>query len=103
MSEESRSLVQAQDRWKAAEEDRDPEMLLSLIVKTHMSASTGLPQVDQRRARQAYSSLVQGEHELLPDFKERFDFALKTLEATGQAIPEQEAQAADFLGSYNWT
>ena len=72
--------------------------LIKVIEETHLTSATGLPEVDKRRARLHYNNLRQYEKETLPEFKERFDFALKTLETTGETLPSQEAQAADFIG-----
>lgn len=47
----------------------------------HLTSSSGLPELDKR------------DRETLPEFKERFDFALVALETTGEGIPSQEAQA----------
>ena len=97
MAEESRALVESSEGWNDIESARDIVKLIELIGKTHLSSATGLPEIDKRRARAHYNSIRQGDKETLPEFKERFDFALKTLTATGETAPSDAAQAADFL------
>lgn len=97
MAEESRALVESSEGWKEIESGRDIVKLIELIEKTHLSSATGLPEIDKRRARAHYNSIRQGDKETLPEFKERFDFAIKTLTATGETAPTDAALAADFL------
>ena len=97
MSEESRAIVQSNEKWSEIESARDVVRLMDLLEKSHMSSGTGLPEIDKRRARASYNNLRQGDKESLPDFKERYDFAIKALVATGETAPSDAAQAADFL------
>ena len=90
-------LVESSEGWKEIESGRDILKLDELIEKTHLSSATGLPEIDKRRARGHCNSIRQGDKETLPEFKDRFDFAIKTLTATGETAPTDATLAADFL------
>jgi len=71
------------------------------IKSTHTTYSSGLKEVDESKARLAYSLLRQGKLETITAFKERMEVYVRSKESLGIDVPSQGQLATDFITKLN--
>jgi len=84
--------------YQAAEQARDPILLLPIWRKTHRQPMSGAVVIDADTAWSRYYSLTQNSKNL-PMHKKDFDDAVDTLVASGEQKPTDEKLAARFVAS----
>lgn len=97
ISQESEQVIMQHDNWPLVEPHDDPLALWRVITETHVVMATGNAQVDRNTARESYARMHQDSSESLVQFKERFDHAIRALEAYGVPLPIEQDIAADFI------
>ena len=91
------AAAQPVNDWPEVRIAADPIRLWARVLQTHLAVDTGVSIVNQKEARTKYGSVKQGATESLVSYKQRFEDALKGLNAVG-AIPTPDSdQAVDFI------
>ena len=102
MSVASQSRVREEDDYEQAYMTLDCVLLWTLIRKTHLTHMFGdddpMQEINQHQQESKYSSMRQGERELIVSFKLRFDEQVSANKAVGMAAVTDSKRALDFLG-----
>ena len=97
MSKASEERVKAQDGYAEAFAEKDPLKLFRLIRATHIVEASGDAAADAQEARNHFSALRMQAYETVDDFKQRFDYAVEVLRATGHDYYTDAMQASEFV------
>jgi len=98
LSKESLDEIQGHKDWKSIDSERDPLRLWLTVKECHQTLTTSkVASVIKKTAREEYAACKQGMYEHIVDYKRRFDARLDALTASGNAVPDAEDTAMDFL------
>jgi len=105
LSKESLDVVMQHllEKWTIVETEQDPLELWMAVKSTHTTYSSGLKEVDESRARTAYSMLKQHTMETITAFKDRMEVYVRSMESLGMSVPSEGQLAADFTAKLNDT
>ena len=102
MSLESQSRVREEDDYEEAYMTLDCVLLWTLIRKTHLTHmfcdGDPMQELNQHLQESKYTSMRQGERELITSFKLRFDEQVSANNAVGMAPVTASKRALDFQG-----
>jgi hypothetical protein len=102
MSLESKDKVAQDEEYKDWHQDKDPEKLWQVIIRTHkVDTVSNVDTVKDLAARKAYHNIKQGSFETLAQYSVRFRDTYKAYKATATEecpvdVAEQD-QAFDFF------
>jgi len=105
LSKESLDVVKQHllEKWTTVETEQDPLQLWMAVKQTHTTYSSGLKEVDESKARTAYSMLKQHKMETITAFKDRMEVYVRSMESLGMSVPSEGQLAADFISRLNDT
>ena len=99
MSTESIERVESDPDFtiKNVKASQDPLELWRIIKNTHVRGRTGIDMIDQVHVDEAYNSLRMRSGESLPEYKLRFDRAVRAREHANLTKIDEKRQTIDFI------
>lgn len=98
LSEESIDEIKQVEGYEEFDTNKDPLELWKAIISTHMITENTLDEGMLRRdAREQYKNCLQGEHESIVRYHERFNTILQHHNQTGNAAMDPADIALDFM------
>ena len=80
LSDASKDLIESHDDWVDANNLQDPMQFWTIIEVTHLTAQTGVRDIDRDAAMDAYWSLTRGRNKSLPNYRRRIERTVAALE-----------------------
>ena len=97
MSDESKEIVASQGGWDQIQQDYNIQLMWAAIVQTHQGGGMGVDIINQRNVRTAYTSIRQGRHGSILEFRRRFtDISAAFAQVVGGQVPPLQ-QSVDFI------